>query len=267
MKIIVLKICRIMNDQTKNLSINFDRFFYKFAFYIGGLNLSCSYKELEVPICFPTPLRMFSQEKMRVFEGLYDASLVLGRQKSPVGNTLFSENKKMTVITGANNGGKTTFLRSIGQSQLMMQAGLFVCAKKFKSQMCNQLFTHFKRGEDTTLKNGKFDEELYRMNQIIEHISKDDLILFNESFSATNEREGTEIAVQIIDALIENDIEIFFVTHFYSFAQKYYEKDLPSITFLRSERLEDGRRIFHIKYGKPLETAFGNDLYKKVFSN
>jgi DNA mismatch repair ATPase MutS len=78
--------------------------------------------------------------------------------------------------------------------------------------------THYKREEDTAMKSGKIDEELSRMNDIVESITPNALILFNESFAATNEREGSEIARQIVSALIEKHLKVFFVTHLFEFA-------------------------------------------------
>ncbi|EGD50050.1 DNA mismatch repair protein MutS domain protein [Thermoanaerobacter ethanolicus JW 200] len=64
------------------------------------------------------------------------------------------------------------------------------------------------------MKSGKLDEELSRMSDIVDNIKPNSMVLFNESFAATNEREGSEIARQIITALIEKRIKVFFVTHF-----------------------------------------------------
>lgn len=181
-----------------------------------------------------------------------------------VGNALHEEHKRLVVITGANQGGKTTFLRSIGLAQLMMQCGLFVGADDFKAEICSALFTHYKREEDATMKSGKFDEELARMNEIAEHIVPNSILFFNESFAATNEREGSEIATQIVRALLEKGIKVFYVTHLYEFARGFFnEKDKNVL--LRAEREQDGRRTFKLAEAEPLQTSYGQDLYKKVF--
>jgi DNA mismatch repair ATPase MutS len=54
-------------------------------------------------------------------------------------------------------------------------------------------FTHYKREEDATMTSGKFDEELSRMSEIADEIRPRSLLLCNESFASTNEREGAEI--------------------------------------------------------------------------
>jgi len=182
-----------------------------------------------------------------------------------VGNDGNADSKDLVIITGANQGGKSTFLRSIGLSQLMMQCGMFVPAESFCLNVCEGLFTHYKREEDVTMTSGKLDEELSRMSDIVDNIKSNSMLLLNESFAATNERESAEIARQVISALLEKRIKIFFVTHGYEFAHGFYEKKMENIFFLRAERQTDGGRTFKIVEGEPLQTSYGDDLYKAIF--
>jgi DNA mismatch repair ATPase MutS len=142
---------------------------------------------------------------------------------------------------------------------------MFVPAESFCSNVCEGLFTHYRREEDTTMKSGKFDEELSRMSEIVEHLRANSMLLFSESFAATNDREGSEIARQIASALLEKRIKIFFVTHLYEFAHDYYEKKTQNAIFLRAERQENGGRTFKLVEGEPLQTSFGEDLYRRIF--
>lgn len=187
------------------------------AFYIGCLNLYEQLSQMGEPVCFPLPVA--SYERKSSFKELYDVCLALTMKQKIVGNDLNADNKDLVIITGANQGGKSTFLRSIGLAQLMMQCGMFVPAESFCANICDGLFTHYKRKEGATMKSGKLDEELSRMSDIVDHITPNSIVLFNESFAATNEREGSEIARQIICALLEKRIKVFFVTHLYEFAK------------------------------------------------
>lgn len=83
----------------------------------------------------------------------------------------------------------------------MMQCGMFVASEEFRANIASGVFTHYKREEDSTMKHGKLDEELSRMSTMIDEVKLYALILFNESFASTNEREGSEIARQIVTAL------------------------------------------------------------------
>ncbi len=236
----------------------------EFVFYIGCLNLYEQLAGLGEPITFPVPVE--SRKRRHSFVGLYDACLALTMKQRVVGNEVNADNKDLVIITGANQGGKSTFLRSIGLAQLMMQCGMFVPAESFCANTCGRLFTHYKREEDTAMKSGKLDEELNRMSAIVDQIRPDDMVLFNESFAATNEREGSEIARQIVSALVEKRIKVFFVTHQYEFAKGVYDRSRDIALFLRAERLADGTRTFRLVEGEPLQTSYGEDLYDKIFS-
>jgi DNA mismatch repair ATPase MutS len=90
---------------------------------------------------------------------LYDICLAINSNHKVIGNDLNANQCDLFVITGANQGGKSTFLRSIGLAQLMMHSGMFVPAQAFRANVCDGLFTHFKREEDPTMNSGKLDED------------------------------------------------------------------------------------------------------------
>ncbi|MBN2240790.1 MAG: hypothetical protein JW712_13535 [Dehalococcoidales bacterium] len=234
------------------------------TFYLGCLNL---YEELErigEPVCFPEPVE--AGQRLFSCSGLYDVCLALTMREKVVGNDIAADSRDLMIITGANQGGKSTFLRSIGLAQLMMQCGMFVPAESFSANIGNGIFSHFRRGEDVTMESGKLDEELKRMSDIVAHLSANSLVLFDESFMATNEREGSEIARQITGALLEKGIKVCFVTHQYEFSSSYFYNKMINTVFLRAERKDDGTRTFKIIEGEPLQTGYGEDLYKLVFT-
>ncbi len=234
------------------------------AFYIGCLNLHDKMSGRTEPICFPEPVA--AEERRHQVRGLYDICLALRTDQRAVGNDLDGDGKDLVVITGANQGGKSTFLRSIGLAQLMMQCGMFVPAQSFCANLCAALFTHYKREEDAEMRSGKFDEELRRMSDIADHLSSNCLLLFNESFQSTNEREGSEVGRQIVQALLYARCKVFFVSHMYDFAHVLYDRKMPTAVFLRAERKEDGTRTFRLIPGAPLSTSFGRDLFDQVFA-
>jgi DNA mismatch repair ATPase MutS len=169
------------------------------------------------------------------------------------------------MITGANRGGKSTFLRGAGQAQLMAQAGMFVAAQSLQVSASTGVFTHFKREEDATMEKGKLDEELQRLSVTAGDIGPGALLLCNESFASTNEREGSEIARQIIRALTEDGVRILFVTHMYDLARSCYAANAGTSLFLRAERGHDGGRSFRLPPGEPLPTSYGEDVYREIF--
>lgn len=234
------------------------------GFYVGCLNLRDRLDETGAG-CFPSPQP--AGRALLSARGLYDPCLALRLEAPVVGNDLDADDKPLVVITGANQGGKSTFLRSLGLAHLMMQSGMFVAATSFSSTVTTGIFTHYRREEDSTMSSGKFDEELSRMSQISDAIGSGALLMCNESFAATNEREGSEIAAEVVRAMNHARVRVVFVTHMFELATRLKEEYAATSLFLRAERGDTGRRSFRIAEGEPLSTSFGPDLYRRTFGD
>ena len=233
------------------------------GFYVSCLRLRDELAGQGQPTCFPVPLATDKQALSA--DGLYDPSLALTARHRVVGNDVRADGKSLVFITGANQGGKSTFLRSVGLAQLMMQSGMFVAAKSFSASVCAGVFTHYKREEDATMTSGKLDEELRRMSEIVDHVVPGSLLLCNESFASTNEREGSEIARHIVSAMAESGVRVLFVTHFFDLAERFYRQNHAHALFLRADRQASGQRTFRLTEGAPERTSHARDIYESAF--
>ncbi len=235
------------------------------AFYCGCINLYQNLYSIGCNVIFPIVFKP-SERKLR-FKELYDVGLALSQQKKVVGNSINLDQCDLIILTGANQGGKSTFLRSVGIAQIMFQAGMFVGAEEYESSISNDMYTHFRKDEDANMNSGKLDDELKRFSSIVDMLQENTMLMCNESFSSTNEKEGTEIAIPIIDALIESNVKVFIVTHFYSIP-KYYQnkKKGNNIVILQPERKEDTTRSFMMIETKLCETSYALDLYNELFN-
>ncbi len=233
------------------------------AFYVAALNLWQRLGEIGAPVCLPVALAPAAPELHA--EGLYDPVLALTRSEPVVANDVHAAGKRLVVVTGANQGGKSTFLRSIGLARLMTDCGLFVPARSFRAGVTTGVFTHYEREEDPMLQRGRLDDELRRLSGLVDDLRPGSLLLCNESFSATNEREGSEIAYAFVSAVVECGVEVWFVTHLFTFADRLRRAGRADTLLLRAERGPEGRRTFRIVPGAPLPTSFGHDVYRQVF--
>ncbi|MCQ9163942.1 hypothetical protein [Arthrobacter sp. STN4] len=234
------------------------------GFYVGCLNLHDQLTAKGEPECLPDPHP--AGTSVWSAQALFDPCLSLRLPGRVQGNDLRADGKPLLVITGANQGGKSTFLRSLGLAQLMMQAGMATPAESFAATVTTGVFTHCKREEDATMTSGKFDEELARMGTLVTAITPGALLLCNESFAATNEREASEIADGFIHAMNDIDVKIVFVTHLYTLAHRYHQQHADTTVFLRAERGRDGQRPFRLIPAAPLPTSYGEDLYRRTFT-
>lgn len=249
-----------------SLNSFFDQLHFQAAFYRGTVNLKAYMDRFHMRFCFP---KVCGNRSLH-FADLKEFVMAIEQKREPVGNTCGIDDRNLLIITGANQGGKSTFLRSIGIAQIMMQCGLPVPAESYESGIFPSFFTHFTRREDSEMNSGRLNEELKRMSQIVDQLEGDSLILLNESFASTTEKEGSAIAYDIIRALTESGVKILTVTHLLSFAQRIYEEsgsDPDSkVEFLSAQRMEDGRRTFKMIPHAPELTSFGLDLYDEIIS-
>ncbi len=253
------KVMEIYSPWVEDVLQFFTGFAREMAFYRGIHSFQNRMKELHLPLCYG---EITEERGTKDIEDLYELSLALYTQTYPVPNSLGQRQIHLTIITGANQGGKSTFLRSFGIAQVMMQCGMPVPAARFISGLYSRIHTHFTRKEDAMLSRGRLEEELKRMSDIVSQISGDSLLLLNESFASTTEKEGSQIAHNIILPLYEKGIEVMMVTHLHEFASDMYEKKLSSADFLIAERRADGERTYHMLPGKPHYSSYGTDLYQ-----
>lgn len=231
------------------------------GFYVSCLNLRGQLVAAGQPVTFPEPTALTAWDL--TCADLRDICLAL-RTDHVVGHDVDAGGRPLMIITGANSGGKSTFLRSLGLAQLMMQSGMFVAARSFRASICKGIFTHFIREEDPAMISGRLDEELARMSAIADQIIPGSLILFNESFAATNEREGSEIGRQVVTALLEAGIRVLLVTHHFDLADSFHRQSPYPTLFLRALRQPDGRRDFKLAAAPPLPTSYGADIYHRI---
>lgn len=229
------------------------------AFFVGAINLYDFFKNTGLPMAYPD----FSEGTIS-FRDLYCLSMAISMKGRPVPNTLDVRNVNSFIISGINRGGKTTFLKAIGQAILLARAGLFVPANNLVISSPGSVFTHFQRQEERTMPYGKFEEEIIRLRKIIELLKAGDYVLMNESFSTTNEVEASAVAKQVVSALIDNKITVFFVTFLQDFIYDFIKDYGDRVVLLAPERLKDGTRTFRLVQGF-LQPGYAVEIWNKVF--
>jgi hypothetical protein len=257
------RLLSIINAVTAQTAEDFKTLYYELNFYIGILNLDKRMCALGLPSSFPV-LCEDAGDALE-FNGLADISLALGQNIKPVPNVLDLSGKLLTIVTGANQGGKSTFLRSLGCAQLMAQCGMIVAADNFIFSVRPRVFTHFCKPEDMSMESGKLDEERARLGYIVDRLKPGALLLMNESFSSTAEREGAAIARETIGAFCDAGVKVVFVTHLYEYAHAMNLDDNSGVVSLRAERRADGSRSFMIRPGISMPTSYGMDLFNELF--
>ncbi|MCL2813032.1 MAG: hypothetical protein FWD23_00375 [Oscillospiraceae bacterium] len=248
------------------ISHNIRQFFIKLKqcveFYQAALAVKQYLRQNNLPFCMPD----VTEDGGVDAAGLYDLSLAVYQEsgQNSVTNDFSFNDGNIIVVTGLNQGGKTTFLRSVGIAQLFAQAGLFVPAARYRCRCFCGILTHFPAEEDNNLDYGKLAEELTRLSGDFPVILDGGLALFNESFASTTAREGAEISRDVLRALSKTGSCAVFVTHLYEFATKL--DDLNRQLFNNSKAVsmvtefkDKNTRTYKIIKGAPLDDIYASD--------
>jgi MutS domain V len=232
------------------------------GFLVACVNLRDALQAAGSPICMPEPAG--AGECAFTATGLYEPGLRLAITGPVVGSDVLLDGARLILVTGANGGGKSTFLRAVGLAHVMLNAGMFVAAERLSANVRPSLRTHFTRAEDAAMERGKLREELSRLREVVDASFPGSLVLLNESLSSTNEREGAEIARQVVTALVDGGVIVWFVTHNHRFAADLLRDGRDGVAFLRAGLQDGTERSFRIEAGPPEATSHGMDVYDRI---
>jgi DNA mismatch repair ATPase MutS len=130
----------------------------------------------------------------------------------------FGEDGRIAILTGPNQGGKTTYMQSIGLVQVLAQAGLPVPGEAARMSPVDTIYTHYPVEEQLELGTGRFGDEAQRIRAIFEKVTRYSLVLLNESLSTTSMGEGIYLARDIVRALRQIGLRAVFTTHMHELA-------------------------------------------------
>lgn len=260
------RVAEVVTHVTDVIADFFNALRIELAFLVGCVNLFERLQNSGYAVCFPRLLPQGSGASFS-FRSLRDPVLCLSIASTVEGNSIDGRRRLLTVITGANSGGKSTFLRSLGTAQIMMQAGMFVVAESYEADIREGIFTYFRVPDDPSLTYGRLKEELARMRDLTNRIQPASMVLLNEPFASTNEREATEILIPITEALLTSGVKVIIVTHLYDFASELFQRQRTTDLFLRAQRLPDGSRTFRLEPDAPAATSHGMDIYQRILGD
>ncbi|MHB1153711.1 MAG: MutS-related protein [Eubacteriales bacterium] len=190
-------------------------------FFICSVTFINAIKERGINICRPH----FDNQGFFA-SGLVNASFAISNLNEPeclkriVPNNVQLPKGDMFTLSGANQGGKTTYLKAIGLAAYMAGCGCYVFADYCKLPFYGGgIYTHFAQKE--VLGKSRLIEEAERMRDILTHLTNDSLLLLNESFTGTRRVDSVEIIKYFFMKCEEVGVSVGCVTHFYEIPDIY----------------------------------------------
>jgi DNA mismatch repair ATPase MutS len=195
-----------------------------------------------------------TQEKDIMAKGCFDLALannLLGENKKIITNDFFLKNKeRIIVVTGPNQGGKTTFARTFGQLHYFGSLGCLVPGYKARLFIFDNIFTHFEKQENIKNLRGKLQDDLIRFAEIFKNATSNSIFLINEIFSSTTLSDAVFLAKKIMEKISRLDalcVCVTFIDELSTLSEKTVsmvsniEKDNPNHrTFKITRKPADG---------------------------
>lgn len=192
------------------------------SFFLGAVQLIKHMQQSGLPMCRPELAP--AEERICDLETSYNLSLAvrmidaLPAPPMVTNDVSFGPAGRILVLTGPNQGGKTTYTQGIGQAQILAQAGLYVPGTRARISPVDRIFTHFPVEERPSAEAGRLGEEAQRLSLIFAHATRHSLVLLNESLSSTSPGESLYLARDIVRSLRVLGTRAVFTTHLHDLA-------------------------------------------------
>ncbi len=176
------------------------------GFFVAYLAFIDPLKKAGLPFCHPIVSAFDKTTRVSASFDLALAAKLVGEKRSAVCNNFtLSGAERLIVVSGPNQGGKTTFARMFGQLHFLAGLGCPVPGANARVFLPDQVFTHFEREEDIANLRGKLEDELIRLHESCCAMTSDSAIVLNEIFNSTSLEDQVFLSTNVLGRILATD--------------------------------------------------------------
>lgn len=235
------------------------------AEYIGILDVLCSLSYVSVKNRYIRP-KINNEGIIKIKDARHPVVEQLNESNTFIPNDIDLNNtsKRMSIITGPNMSGKSTYIRQTALCSILFQIGCFIPSSAADMCVVDRVFTRVGASDDLAGGQSTFMVEMSEVSNILRHSTKNSLVILDEVGRGTSTLDGLSIAWAVVEYLHDSETvgcKTLFATHYHELTELSEKEGIVNLHIEIAET-ENGVIFLHKILDGAADKSYGIEVAK-----